>query len=144
MIELSCRTCEDLFSVKSDRRITAKYCSKQCHNTAMRVPNAKRRQPKFARIYSKRWRDGNWQKTKSHQLVKTAIANGTLLKENCKVCDSVRVEAHHEDYGKSLDVWWLCKQHHKDRHADILAMEKLNGQKETQSKNSQSTQEEEV
>ncbi len=31
----------------------------------------------------------------------------------CSDCGETKVEAHHEDYSKPLDVEWLCKKHHK-------------------------------
>jgi len=43
--------------------------------------------------------------------VYTALRNGKLVKQPCH-CGNVKVEAHHEDYSKPLEVKWLCKQHH--------------------------------
>ncbi len=45
------------------------------------------------------------------------INNGTLIKQPCEVCQTTdKVEAHHDDYFKPLDVRWLCKKHHKEHH----------------------------
>jgi hypothetical protein len=30
-----------------------------------------------------------------------------------------RVQAHHEDYSRPLDVVWLCPTHHKARHREM-------------------------
>jgi hypothetical protein len=45
-----------------------------------------------------------------------AIETGKLKKEVCAVCGANRVEAHHEDYTKPLDVEWLCNMHHRQKH----------------------------
>lgn len=50
--------------------------------------------------------------------VRDAIAAGTLTRLPCEVggdCHG-RIEAHHDDYSKPLDVRWLCKKHHAEVH----------------------------
>lgn len=47
------------------------------------------------------------------QEVQTAIRNGTLIRPNrCEICPEVKIEAHHSDYSKPLEVRWLCRYHH--------------------------------
>jgi hypothetical protein len=41
---------------------------------------------------------------------------GRLIRQPCEVCGEKKVEAHHDDYDKPLDVRWLCKAHHTDVH----------------------------
>lgn len=48
------------------------------------------------------------------RLVKSAMRNGHLVKQPCTVCGSLKVEAHHDDYSKPLEVTWTCRQHHKE------------------------------
>jgi hypothetical protein len=50
--------------------------------------------------------------------VRDALANGTLKKMPCEVGSDCRgrIEAHHDDYDKPLDVRWLCKKHHAEVH----------------------------
>lgn len=43
-----------------------------------------------------------------------AIRLGILVCRPCEVCGKTKVEAHHDDYDKPLDVRWLCKDHHED------------------------------
>jgi len=45
-----------------------------------------------------------------------AIKNKSIYKEPCAICGSLKVEAHHFDYLKPLDVIWLCSKHHKKVH----------------------------
>lgn len=46
-----------------------------------------------------------------------AIQQGLLVKKPCEVCGTTeKVEAHHDDYTKPLEVRWLCKTHHQEHH----------------------------
>ena len=44
------------------------------------------------------------------------VKRGKIKKENCKVCNNRKTEAHHEDYARPIDVIWLCKKHHIEIH----------------------------
>jgi len=58
--------------------------------------------------------------TLAHAAVADAIEAGTLVRCPCEVCGSrERVQAHHHDYSKPLDVHWLCQKHHKAHHAAL-------------------------
>jgi len=50
--------------------------------------------------------------------VKAALKSGKLIKHPC-FCGELKVEGHHEDYSKPLDVTWLCPLHHAERHIEI-------------------------
>ena len=44
------------------------------------------------------------------------IKAGFLIKQPCEVCGVNKVDAHHDDYTKPLDVRWLCRKHHNEHH----------------------------
>lgn len=44
------------------------------------------------------------------------INTGVLVRFPCEVCGVTKVDAHHDDYGKPLDVRWLCRKHHNEHH----------------------------
>jgi len=56
-----------------------------------------------------------------------AIVSGLLFRQPCEVCNSVKVQAHHDDYLQPLEVRWLCKKHHDEHH--INERENLRGMK---------------
>lgn len=66
--------------------------------------------------YGIAWRERNPEKRAAHIFVGNAIRDGRLIKGVCEVCRSKKVEAHHEDYAKPLEVKWLCKKHHAEIH----------------------------
>jgi hypothetical protein len=45
-----------------------------------------------------------------------ALRSGRLHRQPCEVCSSERVQAHHDDYSKPLEVRWLCRPHHQKHH----------------------------
>lgn len=48
-----------------------------------------------------------------------AIRDGSLHREPCELCGAAKVEAHHDDYARPLDVRWLCVSCHRRHHAKI-------------------------
>jgi hypothetical protein len=64
-----------------------------------------------------KWRKNNIRKLKAVRAVYNAFRRGDLKKFPC-FCGEKKVEAHHEDYSKPLEVEWFCKKHHME--ADIL------------------------
>jgi len=55
----------------------------------------------------------------AHGLVSRALKNGVIAKTGCAVCGNPKVEGHHDDYSKPLEVIWLCRPHHKERHVRL-------------------------
>lgn len=59
----------------------------------------------------------NPEKWRARSMVNNALLKGKLEKEPCRECGtSERVEAHHADYSKPLDVVWLCFVCHRRLH----------------------------
>lgn len=48
--------------------------------------------------------------------LKTYVRRGKVRREPCAVCGAGKAEGHHEDYGKPLEVRWLCRAHHLEHH----------------------------
>lgn len=69
-----------------------------------------------ARQSRKEWIKKNEVKRAAHVLVGHAIKAGKLIPEKCEVCGKKKVDAHHDDYTKPLDVRWLCRKHHIEHH----------------------------
>jgi hypothetical protein len=52
----------------------------------------------------------------AHVATRKAIRDGVLVRKPCEVCRKKKTEAHHDDYGKPLEVRWLCRAHHMQIH----------------------------
>lgn len=63
----------------------------------------------------RKYADNNRIKRLAKDAVNNAIRSGKLVKELCW-CGSSKVQGHHEDYNKPLEVIWLCIKHHKELH----------------------------
>lgn len=48
-----------------------------------------------------------------------AVRDGKVSKLPCFVCGCENTEGHHPDYGRPLDVVWLCNKHHTETHEMI-------------------------
>lgn len=70
---------------------------------------------------------------KARNAVSNAVRDGRLIRQPCEVCGTTeRVQAHHHDYTKPLDVNWLCFQHHReDEHGQTIRTEELKSEPKT-------------
>jgi hypothetical protein len=55
----------------------------------------------------------------AHTALSNAIRDKRVQKRPCLFCGSEKVEGHHRDYSKPLDVVWLCPTCHRRLHANF-------------------------
>ncbi len=55
---------------------------------------------------------------RAHRQARTALERGELIPpKNCQECGKEsKLDKNHDDYDKPLDVRWLCRACHKNRH----------------------------
>lgn len=62
------------------------------------------------------------EKYQAYLAVQRAVRAKELVKAPCSICGSERnIHAHHDDYTKPLDVIWLCRKHHQERHKSSIS-----------------------
>ena len=68
--------------------------------------------------YQARWREENQEKRNAQHRLQRAVKAGKLTRPNhCERCSIPgRIDAHHTDYSKPLDVQWLCTSCHMTEH----------------------------
>ena len=66
-----------------------------------------------------KWREQNPLKVWAHASLRSALRRGLVTPQPCAICGAAESEAHHEDHALPLDVTWLCRAHHKARHAEM-------------------------
>jgi hypothetical protein len=78
------------------------------------------------RLANAQYRKRNRLAALAHRLVARALRDGALVKPKvCSRCpETSRIEAHHEDYTRPLEVWWLCYRCHKQRTKELREQEK--------------------
>lgn len=65
------------------------------------------------------WRKANPDARAAHVATGNAIRDGRLVRGPCEECGASKVEAHHDDYLRPLDVRWLCRRHHLAIHGKV-------------------------
>lgn len=64
-----------------------------------------------------KWMSRNPEKLGAQMMVRGALLCGFMVRQPCEVCGSTtRVQGHHDDYSKPLEVRWLCHPHHAEHH----------------------------
>ena len=67
----------------------------------------------------KKWTEMNAKKRAVANVVNNAIRDGKIKKpSSCQACkkSECRIEGHHEDYDKPLNIEWLCSSCHRKWH----------------------------
>ena len=72
---------------------------------------------KYRRIVSE-YREQYPERERAHNVFRSAVRGGKLILPSvCECCgEEGRIQGHHEDYSKPLDVVWLCGRCHGDYH----------------------------
>lgn len=81
-----------------------------------------RNRPNYGKVNYKKvkeWCEQNKEKVLTHRKVKYALANKSLIQPlNCQLCGKPeKLQAHHNDYSKPLEVLWLCNTCHRWIHS---------------------------
>lgn len=83
-----------------------------------RTPERRAHGTKASRAHRAR----NPERYKARTAVGNALRDGRLTRGPCKHCGSTeKVQAHHHDYNKPLDVEWVCfKCHREQEHGQVV------------------------
>lgn len=56
-------------------------------------------------------------KLSARTILNNAVRLGKIIKPNkCQNCENKKIQGHHPDYTKPLEVIWLCTKHHELEH----------------------------
>jgi hypothetical protein len=69
--------------------------------------------------YRQKRRQHHPEKCVANSAVSYAVHSGRLHRQPCEVCGNPKSQGHHDDYGKPLNVRWLCRKHHLQVHGKI-------------------------
>lgn len=120
--EKKCARCREYKKdvVVLDKSYSVRYCCREC-NTAHKKKWVDKNRDRD-RERSSRLRKKYPSKVKARTILNNSIRYGhTSRPKNCSVClvENDAVEAHHHDYGKPLEVVWLCRICHSKLHKTI-------------------------
>lgn len=80
-------------------------------------PNEYKRQITKA---SQKYKRAHPDKRHTYSVVWNKLNSKKLIRKPCEVCATIlKVEAHHDDYSRPLEIRWLCKKHHMELHRTI-------------------------
>jgi hypothetical protein len=102
---------------------TAKYAQGRYRADVEASRAVRRTYAKASYDAGKRSRPPERAKANAHAAVYRALKRGEVMRpENCSHCGKAdRIEGHHDDYSRPLDVMWLCVMCHRERHAELAA-----------------------
>lgn len=105
---------------KAPRHRGDSYC-KPCRAEYRREWDAKNADKR--RAYTRQAKARHPERTRARQIVARAIRTGKLVRpELCDRCKlPARLDAHHADYSKPLEVEWLCRDCHTTAAAEKVA-----------------------
>lgn len=120
----SCKECKKEYTKKNYKERFEFY--QEYEKLRFRDKDRKKHVVGYQRAHRKKYPE----KYRAREAIATAIDSKRINKQPCERCGQTNgIEAHHEDYLKPLDVTWLCRKHHRERHKEINESLKVGAQK---------------
>lgn len=111
-VKRECKVCGKEFEalVSKDRWGKGRYCSHSCVTTHTWNGKSHKKVPGSEEL-----------KSKAHHTLNLAVRRGVLVRPSqCAYCGEQKpVVGHHDDYTKPLNVIWLCRKCHLQRHREL-------------------------
>jgi hypothetical protein len=128
---LNCKECVRIYTRERYKRLRQDpgWMERErvrCRERNLRLGYSEKYKPKTKkqklarRLAASKWIAKNRDKRAAQILVGSALRSGRLTKAACEVCGELKVDAHHDDYTKPLEVRWLCEKHHMQLHRKDL------------------------
>ena len=116
-----CMPCQVVYNRGRRHAIAARRAPKPPRTRNPPKPiTAEQRTKRSTALRAKYWSDPEYRrKMLARSVTRDEIRAGRLVRLPCEVCGREPAEAHHHDYGRPLEVRWLCRRHHRDAHAAL-------------------------
>lgn len=122
----SCKNCEAAYAkLRNESGYNRKrYAENEKIRIQSLLRNKKRFQvsPEKVKAELKRHQQKHRDKYLARQDLRRSIARGKIIKPKCcQICniEANRIEGHHTDYSKRLEVIWMCVDCHKKEHGKL-------------------------
>lgn len=132
MLLLTCSKCDKIKNKDSFYRSTThkNLLTGECKDCVRERVNASHKRPhrlaymsstagkKYCREKFRNYMNKHPSRCAVRAVTSAAIESGKLVRPHkCSKCGHIgKIEAHHDDYNKALEVRWLCKRCHTDWH----------------------------
>lgn len=119
-----CVDCEKEIGRSRNKYQRNKYAENNSYREKLLARNKKRAKenPEAVKKEVKRHQEKHRDKYLARQWLRRAVNRGKIVKpKNCQRCnlEKDRIEGHHDDYSKRLEVEWLCVDCHKLEHGKL-------------------------
>jgi hypothetical protein len=126
-VNTRCKECHKA-KVRENRAEKADYYKTYDAYRYQHDPKVKKRHKRYAKTEAgktslnaarEKWLKENAEKRACHTILNNAVRDGRAMKPSaCQACGATncRIEGHHSDYTKPLDVKWLCRSCHVAEH----------------------------
>jgi len=127
-VNTQCKECHKA-AVQKNRQDKIEYYKKYDAYRYQNDPKVRNRHKRYAKTEAgkaslqksrQKWSEASPEKRACHVILNNAVRDGRVKKPtSCQVCGAGgRIEGHHHDYTKPLDVEWLCRFCHVQKHKE--------------------------